>query len=147
VLGDAAGMTNIFVYEGFYQAKMTGRLAADTLLATREQGRFDVQALADYKRRWEEEIYEMYLKAGRTSAYLMYDTGKLETVSNALVKAIKREQAEGHTKLQNLYLQNMIAPVGPQKSEFVWAKAILGEMSFTDKAVMLPRFLKAGLIN
>jgi len=147
VLGDATGLVNIFVYEGFYQAKVTGRCAADTILAAREQGRFDAQALAGYKRRWEEELYDIYLKAGRTSAYLFYDTGKLDTVANALVKAFKREQAEGHTKLQNIYLQNMISPAVPQGSEFVWAKAILGEMSFTDKAVMLPRFLKAGLIK
>ncbi|OLS15345.1 MAG: electron transfer oxidoreductase [Promethearchaeota archaeon CR_4] len=147
VLGDAAGLVNIFVYEGFYQAKVTGRCAADTILAAREQNRFDAQALASYKRRWEQELYEVYLKVGRTSAYMFYDTGKLDTVANALVKALKREQAEGHTKLQNIYLQNMISPAVPQGSEITWAKAILGEMSFTDKAVMLPRFLKAGLMK
>ncbi len=147
VLGDAAGFVNIYVYEGFYQAKVSGRCAAEAILASREQGQFDARGLAGYKRRWEEQLDQINLRPGRAAAYILYDTGKLDTVANALLKAIKKEQAEGGTKIQNLFLQNMIAPTYSRANDIIWTKAVVGEMGLGDKAVMLPRFLRAAFIK
>jgi flavin-dependent dehydrogenase len=135
------------VYEGFYQAKVSGRCAAEAILAAREQGQFDARGLAGYKRRWEEQLDEINLRPGRAAAYILYDTGKLDTVANALLKAIKKEQAEGGTKIQNLFLQNMIAPTYSRANDIIWTKAVVGEMGLGDKAVMLPRFLRAAFIK
>ncbi len=147
VLGDAAGFVNTFVYEGFFQAKVSGRCAAEALLAAHEQGRYDTNSLARYKHRWEAELDEINLRPGRASSYILYDTGKLDTVANALVKALKREQAEGKTKIQGLFLQNMIAPSYSRANDVIWTKAVFGEMGLGDKAMMLPRFLRAAFIK
>ncbi len=147
VLGDAAGFVNTYVYEGFFQAKVSGRCAADALSAALNQGQFDALGLAGYKRRWEEELDEINLRPGRAAAYILYGTGKLDTVANALLKAIKREQAEGSTQIQNLFLQNMIAPTYSRANDVIWTKAVVGAMSLGDKTIMLPRFLRAAFIK
>ncbi len=147
VVGDAAGFVNTFVYEGFFQAKVSGRCAAEAILQAQEHGRYDVRGLTGYKRRWEEQLDEINLRPGRAAAYILYDTGKLDTVANALLKALKREQAEGSTKIQNLFLQNMIAPTYSRMNDIIWTKAVVAEMSLGDKAIMLPRFLRAAFIK
>jgi hypothetical protein len=147
VMGDAAGFATTFLYEGYYQAKVSGRCAADAILYAKERGRFDSPTLAFYKQRWEAELDEVNLRPGRASAYIFYESGKLDTVSNALVKALKREQEAGKTKIQKLWLQNIIEPRYSRNDDLEWTKALLGEMSIADKALMLPRFLKAGFMN
>src|SRR5271157_166134 len=147
ILGDAAGFVNTFVREGIFQAKISGQCAAETILEARQTGHYHSANLSGYERRWKEKLDEANLRPGRASAYLFYDTGKLDTVANALVTALKREQAAGKSRFQNLYLSSMIAPTYSRANDVEWTKALLGAMPLADKAVMTPRFLKAAFVK
>jgi flavin-dependent dehydrogenase len=147
VLGDAAGFVNNFVREGLFQAKLSGLCAAETILDAQKLGNYGAGELAGYERRWKETLDETNLRPGRASAYLFYDTGKLDTVANALVTALKQEQKSGRTKFQNMYLSSMISPVYSRSNDVEWTKALLGAMNLADKALMTPRFLKAAFVK
>ncbi len=68
VVGDAAGLVNPINREGANLAMLSGRLAAQTVMAAKERNDFSAASLAEYKRRLEESIILDDLKKIRKMA-------------------------------------------------------------------------------
>jgi flavin-dependent dehydrogenase len=147
ITGDAAGFVNNFVREGLFQAKLSGLCVAETILDAQNTGDYRARNLAGYERRWKETLDEANLRPGRASAYLFYETGKLDTVANALIAALKQEQKYNKTRFQSMFLSTMISPVYSRANDVEWTKALLGAMNLADKTLMTPRFLKAAFVK
>jgi geranylgeranyl reductase family protein len=54
--GDAGGFVNAFTGAGIYEAMITGRVAASTILAAASRGGFGVRQLARYDDAWQREL-------------------------------------------------------------------------------------------
>jgi geranylgeranyl reductase family protein len=56
LIGDAGGFVNAFTGAGIYEAMITGRVAASTILAAAARGGFGVRGLARYDAAWQREL-------------------------------------------------------------------------------------------
>ncbi len=91
VAGDAAGMVNPINSEGANLALLSGQMAAETVLACRQQGRFDRAALALYQRRLERSVVIQDLKKYENATPFLASHPQLFGLYPELMAALARE--------------------------------------------------------
>ncbi len=83
VIGDACGTADPILYEGIYQARLSGKLAAEAFLQALEKEDFGESSLARYSELLLEHLYEEDLRYSYKFHHLLYHSGLLERIIEA----------------------------------------------------------------
>ena len=83
VIGDACGTADPILYEGIYQARLSGKIAADVFIEASEREDFGESELVKYSNLLLKHLYEEDLKYSYKFHYLLYHSGLLERIIEA----------------------------------------------------------------
>ncbi|NVM37342.1 MAG: NAD(P)/FAD-dependent oxidoreductase [Candidatus Lokiarchaeota archaeon] len=83
IIGDACGTADPILYEGIYQARLSGKLAAEIFCKALEEGDFGESSLARYHHLLLKQLYEEDLRYSYKLHTLLYHSGLLEKVIDA----------------------------------------------------------------
>jgi len=83
VIGDACGTADPILYEGIYQARLSGKIAAEVFLQALEEEDFGESSLARYNELLLKHLYEEDLRYSYKFHHLLYHSGLLERVIEA----------------------------------------------------------------
>lgn len=92
VVGDAAGTADPIVYEGIYQARLTGKLAAEVFVQEMEGGDFTERALSRYHARVMSELYAEDLRYAYKFHHLLFHGGQLERLIDAAMSVALEDE-------------------------------------------------------
>lgn len=84
VIGDACGTADPILYEGIYQARLSGKLAADVFCKALEADDFGETSLAKYHQLLLKQLYEEDLRYAYKFHQLLYHSGLMEDLINAI---------------------------------------------------------------
>lgn len=93
VIGDACGTADPILYEGIYQARLSGKLAAEVFCQALEEEDFGETSLARYHNLLLKHLYEEDLRYAYKFHHLLYHSGLLERIIDATF-AIAQEDPE-----------------------------------------------------
>lgn len=93
IIGDACGTADPILYEGIYQARLSGKFAAETFCKALEEGDFGESSLARYHNLLLKHLYEEDLRYSYKIHTLLYHSKLLEKVIDA-VYSIAQEDPE-----------------------------------------------------
>jgi len=112
IVGDACGTADPILYEGIYQARLSGKLAAEVFCLASEEEDFGERSLARYHNLLLEQLYEENLHYSYKFHYLLYHSGFMEKVIDASY-SIALEDPE--------FMQSLIALfTGSQTRKQIW---------------------------
>jgi digeranylgeranylglycerophospholipid reductase len=83
IVGDACGTADPILYEGIYQARLSGKLAAEVFLQALTKGDFGELSLMKYHTFLMKQLYEENLKYTYKFHHLLFHSGLLEDIINA----------------------------------------------------------------
>jgi len=83
VIGDACGTADPILYEGIYQARLSGKLAAEVFCRALEEDDFGETSLAQYHQLLLKQLYEEDLRYAYKFHHLLYHSGLMEDIINA----------------------------------------------------------------
>ena len=83
VIGDSCGTADPILYEGIYQARLSGKLAAETFCDALEKEDFGESELARYKELLLKHLYKEDLRYSYKFHQLLYHSGLLERIIEA----------------------------------------------------------------
>ncbi|HUW91054.1 MAG TPA: NAD(P)/FAD-dependent oxidoreductase [Candidatus Nanopelagicaceae bacterium] len=83
VIGDACGTADPILYEGIYQARLSGKIAAEVFCQALEEEDFGESELARYNALLLKHLYEEDLRYSYKFHHLLYHSGLLERVIEA----------------------------------------------------------------
>ena len=83
VIGDACGTADPILYEGIYQARISGKLAAEVFLDLLQEENFSEQQLSRYNDLLREKLYEEEMRYAYKFHYLLFHSGLLESLIDA----------------------------------------------------------------
>jgi len=83
IIGDACGTADPILYEGIYQARLSGKLAAEIAYKALEEGDFGEASLARYHALLLKQLYEEDLRYSYKIHTLLYHSGLLEKIIDA----------------------------------------------------------------
>ena len=83
VIGDSCGTADPILYEGIYQARLSGKLAAETFCDALEKGDFGESELARYNELLLKHLYKEDLRYSYKFHQLLYHSGLLERIIEA----------------------------------------------------------------
>ncbi len=83
IIGDACGTADPILYEGIYQARLSGKLAAETFSKAYDEEDFGETSLARYHNLLLKQLYEEDLRYSYKIHTLLYHSGLLENIIDA----------------------------------------------------------------
>jgi len=83
IIGDACGTADPILYEGIYQARLSGKLAAEIFCKAYEEEDFGETSLARYHNLLLKQLYEEDLRYSYKIHTLLYHSGLLENIIDA----------------------------------------------------------------
>ena len=83
VIGDACGTADPILYEGIYQARLSGKLAAKVFCESLEEGNFDEKTLARYDELLREKLYNEDTRYAYKFHQLLFHSKLLERLIDA----------------------------------------------------------------
>ncbi|GAG86329.1 unnamed protein product, partial [marine sediment metagenome] len=83
VIGDACGTADPILYEGIYQARLSGKIAAETFCQALDKEDFGESVLARYNELLLKHLYEEDLRYSYKFHQLLYHSGLLERIIEA----------------------------------------------------------------
>jgi len=83
IIGDACGTADPILYEGIYQARLSGKIAAEIFCKAFDEEDFGESSLARYHHLLLKQLYEEELKYSYKIHTLLYHSGLLEKIINA----------------------------------------------------------------
>ncbi|MFW9820459.1 MAG: NAD(P)/FAD-dependent oxidoreductase [Candidatus Thorarchaeota archaeon] len=83
IIGDACGTADPILYEGIYQARLSGKLAAETFFKAYEDEDYGETSLARYHSQLLKHLYEDELRYSYRIHTLLYHSGLLENIIDA----------------------------------------------------------------
>ena len=89
VVGDACGVADPILYEGIYQARLSGRLAANTFIRAYDAEDYREQSLSYYHKELIDQLYNDNLKYAYKFHHLLYHSGHLEELIDAVYELTK----------------------------------------------------------
>ena len=91
VVGDACGVADPILYEGIYQARLSGRLAANTFIRAYDAEDYREQTLSYYHKELIDQLYNDNLKYAYKFHHLLYHSGHLEELIDAVYELTKND--------------------------------------------------------
>jgi len=92
VIGDACGTADPILYEGIYQARLSGKLAAEVFCQALEKEDFGESMLARYNQLLSKHLYEEDLRYSYKFHHLLYHSGLLERIIEASYSMAQDDQ-------------------------------------------------------
>ncbi|NVM17303.1 MAG: NAD(P)/FAD-dependent oxidoreductase [Candidatus Lokiarchaeota archaeon] len=92
VIGDACGTADPILYEGIYQARLSGKLAAEVFTQALEKEDFNESVLARYNELLLKHLYEEDLRYSYKFHHLLYHSGLLERIIEASYAMAQEDQ-------------------------------------------------------
>ncbi|MFW9952288.1 MAG: NAD(P)/FAD-dependent oxidoreductase [Candidatus Thorarchaeota archaeon] len=92
VIGDACGTADPILYEGIYQARLSGKLAAEVFCQSLEKEDFGESMLARYNELLLKHLYEEDLRYSYKFHHLLYHSGLLERIIEASYSMAQDDQ-------------------------------------------------------
>jgi len=83
IVGDACGTADPILYEGIYQARLSGKLAAEVFCQASEEEDFGESSLVRYHNLLLKQLYEENLQYSYIFHHLLYHSGLMEKVIDA----------------------------------------------------------------
>ncbi|MFW9873314.1 MAG: FAD-dependent oxidoreductase [Candidatus Thorarchaeota archaeon] len=83
IIGDACGTADPILYEGIYQARLSGKLAVEIICKALEEENFGETSLVRYHNLLLSQLYEEELRYSYKIHTLLYHSGLLEKIINA----------------------------------------------------------------
>ncbi|MFX0007502.1 MAG: NAD(P)/FAD-dependent oxidoreductase [Promethearchaeota archaeon] len=84
IIGDACGTADPILYEGIYQARLSGKFAAETFCKAYEEGDYGENSLGRYHSQLLTHLYEKELRYSYRIHTLLYHSGLLEKIIDAV---------------------------------------------------------------
>jgi geranylgeranyl reductase family protein len=91
VVGDACGVADPVLYEGIYQARLSGKIAAQTFLEASKMEDFSEKVLSQYHKHLLGQLYAENLKYAYKFHQLLYHSGHLEQIIDAVYSLAKED--------------------------------------------------------
>ncbi len=91
VIGDACGTADPIVYEGIYQARLSGKLAAEVFCQALEKEDFGENRLARYQELLLKHLYEEGLRYTYKFHHLLYHSGLMDRIIEASFSIAKED--------------------------------------------------------
>lgn len=92
VIGDACGTADPILYEGIYQARLSGKLAAEIFCQALEKEDFGESMLARYNELLLKHLYKEDLRYSYKFHHLLYHSGLLERIIEASYSMAQEDQ-------------------------------------------------------
>jgi geranylgeranyl reductase family protein len=83
VVGDACGTADPILYEGIYQARLSGKLAAKVFIQANEEGDFSEEILKKYHELLINQLYNDNSRYAYKIHHLLYHSGLIDKIINA----------------------------------------------------------------
>ena len=141
VVGDACGVADPVLYEGIYQARLSGKIAAHTFLQAYENENFGEEVLSNYYHELLRQLYSENLKYAYKIHHLLYHSGHLEEIIDAVYNLTK-EDIEMRQAVTALFS-------GSQTRKQIWKVMmsrkwrLMRKMGVRNGLKLLPTLLKA----
>ena len=141
VIGDACGTADPILYEGIYQARLSGKLAAEVFIQALEEDDFGEAKLSQYNQLLIKHLYEEGLRYSYKIHELLYHSGLIDKIIKAAYY-ISQEDPE--------IMQSMISLFsGTQTRKHIWKTLmsrklkLLKELGLWDGLRLLPALLRS----
>jgi geranylgeranyl reductase family protein len=118
IIGDACGTADPILYEGIYQARLSGKFAAETFCKAYEEEDFKESSLARYHSQLLKNLYEEELRYSYRIHRLLYHSGLLENIIDA-VYSMAQEDSKMMQSIISLFTRS-------QTRKQIW-KAMLSQ--------------------
>ena len=89
VVGDACGVADPILYEGIYQSRLSGKIAANTFIKAYEAEDYGEESLSYYHQELINQLYNDNLKYAYKFHHLLYHSGHLEQLIDAVYELTK----------------------------------------------------------
>ncbi|MFX1451874.1 MAG: NAD(P)/FAD-dependent oxidoreductase [Promethearchaeota archaeon] len=109
LVGDAAGFIDRFTYEGIWHARMSGKLAAETLVKAQKHSDFTASFLLKYQKKCN-RILEI-IKNSQKMHHLVYHSGYMDLLIDTIAKILQdKDFSEKYTKNIQTLLEGILEP-------------------------------------
>ncbi len=109
LVGDAAGFIDRFTYEGIWHARMSGRLAAETLIKAKKKSDYTASFLLKYQRKCS-RIFEI-IQNSQKMHHLVYHSGFMDLLIDTMALILQdKELSEEYTKNIQPLLEGLLEP-------------------------------------
>lgn len=144
IVGDACGTADPILYEGIYQARLSGKFAADTFRKARDEEDFGAKSFARYHDLLLKHLYEDELRYAYKIHTLLYHSGLLEKIIDAAY-SIAQEDPE--------MMQSLIAMFSRSQSrKQIWKvmlshkRKLVKELGIRSSLRLIPALYRASRI-
>jgi digeranylgeranylglycerophospholipid reductase len=141
IIGDACGTADPILYEGIYQARLSGKLAAEIFCQAYEEGDFGEHSLARYHNLLLKHLFEEELRYSYKIHTLLYHSKLLEKIIDAAY-SIAQEDLE--------MMQSMIAMfTRSQTRKQIWKvilsrkRKLIKKMGISNSLRLIPSLFRA----
>ncbi len=141
VVGDACGVADSIVYEGIYQARKSGKLAAEVFCQALTKGDFTERVLGQYHADLLKHLYAEDLRYTYKIHHLLFHSGQLERVIDATMK-LAQEDPEMKAATVAIF-------TGSQTRKLTWETimtrkwAVMRKLGFWKGLRLIPTLLQA----
>ncbi|MFW9948794.1 MAG: NAD(P)/FAD-dependent oxidoreductase [Candidatus Thorarchaeota archaeon] len=141
IVGDACGVADPVLYEGIYQARLSGKIAAQTFIEAYESESFGEDILSRYREQLLIQLYNENLRYAYKIHQLLYHSGHLEEIIDAVYALSKKD----------IVMKQAITALfsGSQTRKEIWKTMmsqkwkLIKEMGMVRGLGLLPSLLKA----
>ena len=141
IIGDACGTADPILYEGIYQARLSGKFAAETFCKAYEEEDFGETSLSRYHSQLLKYLYEEELRYSYRIHTLLYHSGLLENIIDAAY-SMAQEDPKMMQSIISLFTRS-------QTRKHIW-KAILSQkrklikyLGISNSFRLIPTFIRA----
>ncbi|NVM04852.1 MAG: NAD(P)/FAD-dependent oxidoreductase [Candidatus Helarchaeota archaeon] len=109
LIGDAAGFIDRFTYEGIWHARMSGKLAAETLVKAKKRSDYTASFLLKYQKKCN-RIFEI-IKNSQKMHHLVYHSGYMNLFIDTMAKILQdKDLSDRYTKNIQTLLEGLLEP-------------------------------------
>lgn len=144
IIGDACGTADPILYEGIYQARLSGKLAAETFCKALKEEDFGESSLARYHNLLLKQLYEEDLRYSYKIHTLLYHSGRLEKIIDAAY-SMAQEDPEMMKSMIALFTRS-------QTRKQIWnvilskKRKLIKHLGISSSLGLLPTLLRASRI-
>ena len=141
VIGDACGTADPILYEGIYQARLSGKFAAETFCKAYEEDDFGDKSLVRYHNLLLKHLYEEELRYSYKIHTLLYHSGLLEKIIDAAY-SMAREDPEMMQAMISMFTRS-------QTRKQIWKvmlsrkRKLIKELGISSSLRLIPTLLRA----
>ena len=141
-LGDSAGLTHQFYYEGVWEARVSARLAVETIARLLDEGRAPTaRNLAGYKALLARHLVNKWLRSGRKNSYMFWQAKRDETLWFHFCDTMARSKAFRRLIVECYEADYAASDVD---YDFKAGELIFQHLPALKKISLAPLFLKVG---